>query len=175
MVSTSGHKLLADDAINTLVHELLPMSYVLTPNVPEALLLLGKPKDFPIKTVDDLKVTAAKLGNLGPRYVLLKGGHVPMKSDDMRRESIYDVLYDTEKQEWEVMEKPFLISENTHGTGCSLASAIASNIANGYDPREAVKEGSRYITWAIETAPGFGKGKGPVNHIHSNYMLPFAP
>ncbi|KAF8253980.1 thiamine biosynthesis protein [Wilcoxina mikolae CBS 423.85] len=179
IVSTSGSKLLPDDAIESLLKNLLPKSFILTPNVPEALLLLKREKE--IEGLDDMKDIAAGLGRLGSRYVYLKGGHVTMTKERTRTpqgetgEIVIDVFYDSETEKFEIIEKPFIDSKNTHGTGCSLASAIASNLAKGLEPGHAVEEASKYIAYAIETAPGFGKGNGPVNHVYSNYMVPFAP
>lgn len=180
MVSTSGAKLLTDDAAKAIYKDLLPNTFILTPNVPEALYLLKLP-EHGIKSVADMKTIAAELAKLGPKFVLVKGGHSPMMKDGTlapdgeNGEIVVDVLYDSELDAYEIIEKAFIVSRNTHGTGCSLASAIASNLAKGLGPVNAVKEASKYIAWAIETAPGFGKGSGPINHLHSNYKIPFAP
>jgi len=179
MVSTSGSKLLPDDAIQSLLEKLLPKTFVLTPNIPEALLLLKREKE--VEDVLDMQGIAADLGHLGPRYVYLKGGHVTMMKyrtrtpQGKRGDIVFDVFYDSDTGESKVIEKPFIHSKNTHGTGCSLASAIASNLAKGLEPVQAAEEASNYIAYAIENAPGFGKGNGPINHMHSNYMVPFAP
>jgi hydroxymethylpyrimidine kinase/phosphomethylpyrimidine kinase len=180
MVSTSGSKLLPEDAIESLTKNLLPKTFLLTPNVPEAVFLIQQPTKE-IKNVTDLVKIAERLASMGPSYVLLKGGHVPFKKDgtrdlvDHKGDIVVDVLYNSEAKSYELIEKPFIDSKNTHGTGCSIASAIASNLAKGYGAFEAFSEASKYISWAIETAPGFGKGNGPLNHMHSNYMVPFAP
>jgi hydroxymethylpyrimidine/phosphomethylpyrimidine kinase len=111
--------------------------------------------------------------------VLVKGGHVPFKKDGTiattaaEKELVVDVLYG-EGQTTRIVNA-YQESRNTHGTGCSLASAIASNIAKGLSPVESVKAACRYIEAAIRTAPGYGEGNGPLNHFHSTYALPFAP
>jgi hydroxymethylpyrimidine kinase/phosphomethylpyrimidine kinase len=180
MISTSGSKLLPDDAIESLTKNLLPKTYLLTPNVPEAIYLIQQPRRE-IKSIADLVTIAEMLAAMGPSYVLLKGGHVPFKKDgtreaaDHKGDIIVDVLYNSKAKSYELIKKPFIDSKDTHGTGCSIASAIASNLAKGYEPFEAFSDASKYISWAIETAPGFGKGNGPLNHMHSNYMVPFAP
>lgn len=171
MVSTSGSKLLAEDALNALVTLLLPKTFILTPNIPEALVLLG-----PDAVIDDVAsmVDAAKaLSRMGPRYVLLKGGHLPI--GDKTAATVADVFYDRVNDRAEVETKAYIESKHTHGTGCSLASSLASNLAKGLDVKEAVKEACRYVHFAIESAPGFGSGNGPISHMHSSYMTPYAP
>ncbi|KAI5821359.1 Phosphomethylpyrimidine kinase-domain-containing protein [Pyronema omphalodes] len=176
MVSTSGSKLIPDDAIEILQNEILPRTYILTPNIPEALVLLKK--EDTIKSVDDMKALAAELGDMGPKYIYLKGGHVPMMKNGARAvpngtaEVCVDILYNSVDKHHAIIEKPFIDSKNTHGTGCSLASAIASNLAKGLEPLEAVKNASNYISNAISTAPNYGKGHGPLNHMKG---IPFAP
>ena len=180
MISTSGSRLLTDDATQAIYTDLLPSTHILTPNIPETLYLLKLPEGS-IKSVSDMKNAAVALAKLGPRFVLIKGGHNPMMkdgsqiSDGDNGEIVVDVLYNSEREIFEVIQKAFIISKHTHGTGCSLASAIASNLARGLDTVDAVKEASKYIAWAIETAPGFGKGNGPINHLHSLKISPFAP
>ncbi len=180
IVSTSGSKLLPEDAVSTLVKELLPKAFLLTPNILEALLLL-KTADKPvpnIRSIEDMKTVAIALHTLGPSCILLKGGHMPLMMDGQvaeegKGELLVDVFWDG--IDIKTIEKPYIDSRSTHGTGCSLAAAIACNLAKQIDPYVAVKEASRYITAAIQHAPGFGKGNGPLNHLHSSYMLPFAP
>lgn len=180
MVSTSGSKLLTEDALKAIYKDLLPNTFILTPNIPEALYLLRRNGEK-VKDVEDMKSMAAKLAKFGPRFVLVKGGHVPMLSDgticpdSSNGEVVVDVLYDSSQETYSIITKPFIQSKHTHGTGCSLASAIASNLAKGLSPVKAVKEASKYISWAIESSPGFGHGAGPINHLHSNYKVPFAP
>lgn len=127
MVSTSGAQLLPEAAVKTLLSELLPLTKVLTPNLPEAKLLLreaGKSFEEP-KNAKGMAAMAKALQELGPEYVLLKGGHLPLtkdrriSSDETEYHIIFNVL--ASKDETTVMESPYLKSNNTHGTGCSLA------------------------------------------------------
>ncbi|KAG4027765.1 hypothetical protein MFRU_027g00580 [Monilinia fructicola] len=181
MVSTSGSQLLPSSAIRELRELLLPHTTVLTPNVPEAKLLLsdaGTVVEEP-RNLDDLKKIAKEVQSLGPRYVLVKGGHLPLQKDgtvatrEEEKELMVDILYG-EGVVTEIRTR-YQRSRNTHGTGCSMASAIASNIANGIPVVQAVKSACRYIEAGIRTAPDLGKGNGPINHFHSTYTLPFAP
>ncbi|KAF1982236.1 thiamine biosynthesis protein-like protein (Thi-4) [Aulographum hederae CBS 113979] len=186
MVSTSGHQLLPQPAVLNLVNTLLPHATLLTPNLPEARLLLqtaSKPisSDSP-ESVDDLKVIAKDIRKLGPKYVLLKGGHLPLTrghraaKTEEEKAVVVNVLAGPGDQEVEIFETEYLRSENTHGTGCSLASAIASNLALGKTMRQAVNDAILYVEAGIKTAPtDIGKGSGPINHFHSTYTLPFAP
>ncbi|KAG9246359.1 thiamine biosynthesis protein-like protein (Thi-4) [Calycina marina] len=181
MVATTGSELLPQDAVRQLREHLLPIATILTPNVPEAKLILSNACiafENP-RTVDDLISMARAIQSLGPRYVLLKGGHLPLKRDgtvganDGDREIVINVLYGD--GEVTKIESKFQQSKNTHGTGCSLASAIASNISNGLEIVQAVKNACRYIEAGIRTASNLGKGNGPINHFHSTYTLPFLP
>ncbi|KAH8594724.1 thiamine biosynthesis protein-like protein (Thi-4) [Bisporella sp. PMI_857] len=181
MVATTGSRLLPQEAIRELREHLLPLATVLTPNVPESMLILsnaGLPVDDP-KSVDDLIQIAERIQSLGPKYVLVKGGHLPFRRDgsvgarDDEREIVINILYG-EGQVTRI-ESPYQKSKNTHGTGCSLASAIASNLANGLQIIEAVKNSCKYIEAGIRTAMDIGHGNGPINHFHSTYTLPFAP
>lgn len=181
MVSTSGSVLLPKDAIRELREHLLPQTTILTPNVPEAKLLLSDAgtSTTDLQDVEDLIKIAKTVQSLGPRYVLLKGGHLPLKKDgsvaktDEERELMIDILYGDEKVTR--IETAYLKSKNTHGTGCSLASAIASNLANGLEVVEAVKRACRYVEAGIKTSTNLGQGSGPINHFHSTYTLPFPP
>ncbi|KAI8634900.1 Rapamycin-insensitive companion of mTOR, N-term-domain-containing protein [Xylariaceae sp. FL1651] len=182
MVATSGAELLPTKAVSELRTLLLPQTFILTPNVPEAKLLLtnsGK-ESFDVRRIEDLESLARQLRELGASWVLVKGGHVPFRKDGTvatsseQREIIVDVLVG-ENGEATRIESPYVESQNTHGTGCSLASAIAANLARGLETVEAVRAACRYIEAGIRTAPGYGHGHGPLNHFHSTYMLPFAP
>lgn len=155
MISKSGFKLLSEDAKDTLIEELFPLATLVTPNLPEAEEILGRE----IKTLDDMKEAAIDLKKLGPKYVLVKGGHL---EDDAT-----DLLYDGEKFTYYKQER--LNTKNTHGTGCTLSSAIAANLAKGMSIEEAVKSGKRYITVAIEHGIELGKGVGPTNHFYELY------
>ncbi|KAF4988407.1 hypothetical protein FGRMN_9790 [Fusarium graminum] len=182
MVSTSGATLLPNEAIQHLCKHLLPHTTVLTPNIPEAILILSQNgQETPdVRGVKDLETIAQQIQALGPKWVLVKGGHRPMKEDftvaenEDDRRVVVDVLVGGDGEISRV-QSPYQASSSTHGTGCSLASAIASNLAKGLDTPLAVRSACRYIEAAIRTAPGLGKGHGPLNHFHSTYSLPFSP
>ncbi|MCJ1484831.1 hypothetical protein MMC06_005004 [Schaereria dolodes] len=180
MVSTTGSQLLPPGAVRNLREHILPLTTVLTPNVPEAILLLrdtANPANSP-QTLDDLVEIAKAIHKLGPRYVLIKGGHTPLTKDrkiskqNADRHTVANILYDGNRIE--LIEADYVESKNTHGTGCSLASAIASNIALGYNVTDAIKKACRYVEAGIRTAVDLGHGSGPINHFHSVYNLPFA-
>lgn len=181
MISTSGSQLLPQDAVKGVRTKLLPLTAVLTPNIPEAKLLLedaGISYQDP-RDVDDVIQLAKQIRGLGPKNVLLKGGHLPLTKERKTAKSpedasiVIDVLYDGEKAT--LFETDFLTSKNTHGTGCSLASAIAANLALGKDTERAVRSAVRFVEAGIKTSVDIGKGSGPINHFHSVYTLPFAP
>ena len=181
MVSTSGSQLLPEKAVKELRTKLLPLTTVLTPNIPEAQLLIKdagaqapEPTDLP-----GLIALAKQIRSLGPRAVLLKGGHLPLTKDHKTASNprdattVVDVLVDGDTTT--LFETEYLISKNTHGTGCSLASAIAANLAQGKDMVRAVRSAVRFVEVGIKTSTDLGKGSGPINHFHSIYTMPFAP
>lgn len=153
MVAKSGDRLLAPEAREALVRQLLPLAEVLTPNAEEARDLLG---GKPIQGLDDMKEAARALHRLGPRHVLVKGGHITRGAAD--------VLFDGE--EITVLEGRRVDTPHTHGTGCTLSSAIAAGLARGQPVREAVRAAKEYIQGAIENALALGKGRGPLNHMY---------
>lgn len=181
MVATTGAQLLPEEAVQTLCKDLLPQTYILTPNIPEANLILKKSghDSVEIEDLEGLKKLASSLHQLGVKYVLLKGGHIPLTKDhrvakiDEDKSVIVNILHG--KDICEVIESPYQNSKNTHGTGCSLASAIACNLAHDQNVSRAVRAACRYIDAAIRSAPDLGKGSGPLNHFHSLQILPFAP
>jgi hydroxymethylpyrimidine kinase/phosphomethylpyrimidine kinase len=181
MLSTSGSQLLPEAAVSTLIKELLPFTTILTPNLPEALLLLrtAAVSFKEPENVDDIINIAKAIRDLGPRYVLLKGGHLPLtkgrlvSKDEADRNVILNVLVGDGKVT--LMESEYLKSKNTHGTGCSLASAIACNLACGLSIISAVKKANIYVAAGIKSSKDLGKGSGPINHFHSTYTLPFPP
>lgn len=137
MVSTSGSQLLPEQAVDTLIQQLLPLTMVLTPNLPEAKLLLktaGISFQEP-ENVDDIVSMAKSIQELGPKYVLLKGGHLPLtkgrlvSKDEADRDVVLNVLYGDGKATF--METDYLTSKNTHGTGCSLACELLFAFASG--------------------------------------------
>ncbi|MDQ0151209.1 bifunctional hydroxymethylpyrimidine kinase/phosphomethylpyrimidine kinase [Eubacterium multiforme] len=155
MVSKSGFKLLSEDSKDTLIKELFPLSTLITPNLPEAEEIIGEE----IKTIEDMEKACIKLKKLGPKYILVKGGHLENDATD--------ILYDGEK--FIYLNQKRIDSKNTHGTGCTLSSAIAANLAKGMNIEEAVREGKRYVTVAIEHGIELGKGVGPTHHFYELY------
>ncbi|MCS3702960.1 bifunctional hydroxymethylpyrimidine kinase/phosphomethylpyrimidine kinase [Salinibacter ruber] len=153
MISKTGFKLLQDEAIDTLVNDLLPLATLVTPNVHEAEHLT----DVEIDTPDDLRAAGAALLEYGPDAVLVKGGHLSGADDAV------DVLVDGETGRR--FQAPRIDTEHTHGTGCTYASAIAAHLAKGYDLGAAVDRAKRYVTGAIRHALPLGHGRGPTNHF----------
>ena len=151
MVAKGGHALLEPGAVAALKRLLVPLASVLTPNVPEAEALCGTT----IRTVDDLEHAAAALLTLGAPAVLVKGGH-------LEAEVVTDVL--ATAQGVVRFTSPRQATRHTHGTGCTLASAIAAGLAQGMRLQDAVVRACAYVQAAIKTAPGFGAGAGPLNH-----------
>jgi hydroxymethylpyrimidine/phosphomethylpyrimidine kinase len=128
MISTSGSRLLASDAMEALISDLLPLTYVLTPNVPEAEVLLNLSAGS-IDTLEAMRSAAKNVAELGPRFVLLKGGHLPL--DVSGTKQVTDVLYDSENDAFFEISNPFVDTKNTHGTGCTLSAALAGELAKG--------------------------------------------
>jgi hydroxymethylpyrimidine/phosphomethylpyrimidine kinase len=151
MVAKGGHPLLAAEAVDALRRQLLPRAAVITPNLPEAGALSG----MTIATVADMRVAAAALLALGVPAVLLKGGHLP-------GEELVDLLATAEGIE--AFSAPRIHTRNTHGTGCTTASALAAGLAQGMTLRDAVLRARAYVRAAISSAPGLGGGHGPLNH-----------
>jgi len=154
MVAKGGASLLEASAINALKSELIPRAGLVTPNIPEAEALTG----LTIETVDDQKRAGEKLLALGAKAALVKGGH-------MRGDQVTDVLVTSKGSE--VFTSARLDTVHTHGTGCTLASAIAVQLAQGRSLSAAVARARNYVYEAIRTAPGFGQGHGPLNHVHT--------
>ncbi|NVK43727.1 MAG: bifunctional hydroxymethylpyrimidine kinase/phosphomethylpyrimidine kinase [Oceanospirillaceae bacterium] len=156
MVAKSGDKLLADNAIESLRRRLLPMATVVTPNLPEVAVLLDGAEP---ESEAQMVAAARELLAMGPRAVLLKGGHLES------RESA-DLYCDGEREIW--LPAPRIATRNTHGTGCTLSSAIAAGLARGLDTEAAIREAKSYISAAIEAADrlDIGAGHGPVHHFH---------
>lgn len=154
MVAKGGAALLQNEAMDALKARLLPMAALVTPNIPEAELLAG----IPIHTEEDMLHAARLIRAFGPRAVLVKGGH-------LEGELITNLLLgDTEER----FHLPRIQTRHTHGTGCTLASAIATGLAQGLRLREAVMRAQDYVTAAIAAAPGLGHGHGPLKH---NFMI----
>lgn len=153
MVATSGNALIKSNAVKTLIQQLLPLADVVTPNMPEAATLSG----IEIKKKKDMEKASKIIGNSIKAAVLVKGGHLDDSADD--------VLYMKGKIHWLQGEK--IANPNTHGTGCTLSSAIAVNLAKGRDILEAIEESKVYLTGAIKAGLDLGKGRGPLNHLYN--------
>jgi hydroxymethylpyrimidine/phosphomethylpyrimidine kinase len=154
MVAKGGHKLLDDAAHAALLSRLIPKATLVTPNIPEAEALTG----MEIGDIEGMKAAGRALLALGPRAVLVKGGHLPGAW-------LVDVLVDAHGVE--TFEGARLETTSTHGTGCTMASAIAAGLARGLAIKAAVSRARHYVQLAIVSAPGFGHGHGPLNHAHT--------
>ncbi|CCG82862.1 putative Thiamin biosynthesis protein [Taphrina deformans PYCC 5710] len=184
MIATTGARLLEHEAIQSFIHSLLPKSLILTPNIQEAKLLLAESRgvqmsDIPeITGIEDMKRWAIELQGLGPQYVLVKGGHVPLDDqlrvcDPASRSTVADVL--TDGTNTTIMTSVWSPTRNTHGTGCTLASAIACNLALKHEMHTAVSEAISYVHGAIIHSFDLGSGNGPLNHMYRQQVLPFTP
>lgn len=151
MVATSGARLISEDAISTLKSKLLPLAKVITPNIPEAEVL----SEMQIKSEADMEKAAEIICDRLGCSVLLKGGHQLNDANDL--------LWQKDEQATWFMGKR-IDNPNTHGTGCTLSSAIASNLAKGYDLKTSVKYAKNYISGALAAGLNLGKGSGPMNH-----------
>lgn len=155
MVAKSGDALLDPEACGALIEELLPLAYMVTPNVPEAEIL----SRIAITSIDGMRAAGEKIFALGPRHVLMKGGHLD-------GEKVMDLLFDGKN--WTTFEAERINTRNTHGTGCTYAAAIAAFLARGLSAEDAVSEARDYVQGAIRAALDIGKGHGPLNHIWRN-------
>ncbi|RRN72443.1 bifunctional hydroxymethylpyrimidine kinase/phosphomethylpyrimidine kinase [Peribacillus simplex] len=153
MISKSGHHLLDEKAVTSLKMELLPLATLATPNVPEAEVLTG----LSIRTKQDFYRACISIHELGSQAVLLKGGHAAGNPNDL--------FYDGTDFQWIKGER--IHTQNTHGTGCTLSSAITSNLANGLPLQESIELAKTYISEAIRNSFSIGRGHGPVHHFHS--------
>jgi hydroxymethylpyrimidine/phosphomethylpyrimidine kinase len=163
MMAKGGHPLIDRESIHLVRQHFLLHAFIATPNIPEAEVLTG----MEIHSLDDMKHAAEIMITLGCQSVLVKGGHLK----DSRSEIVYDVLFD--ENGIEVFEDPRIDTPHTHGTGCTLASAIAVSLAQDMSVRDSVSRARSYVRQAILTAPGFGKGHGPLNHAHT--VAPYHP
>lgn len=159
MVAKGGAMLLRAEAVQTLTERLLPRATILTPNIPEAAVLAG----MEIGDLAQMRLAAQALLERGARAVLLKGGHLPGPA-------VTDLLATAEGIE--AFSDPRIETASTHGTGCTLASAIAVGLAQGLALRAAVGRARAYLREAIRSAPGFGRGHGPLNHAHTVRSFP---
>jgi len=154
MVSKGGASLLADDAVATLVRRLLPLAEVVTPNLPEAERLTGRT----IATLDERREAARRIAALGPRVVVVKGGHAD-------GDEVVDLVYDG--QRFHEIRGPRVATRSTHGTGCTFSAAITAGLALGRTPLEAIARAREYLTAALRAAPDIGRGAGPLEHFHA--------
>jgi hydroxymethylpyrimidine/phosphomethylpyrimidine kinase len=159
MVAKGGATLLQEEAISAMKERLIPMAHVLTPNVPEAEALTG----MSINDRETAEQAAKMLSDWGSKAVLMKGGHMT-GGDNL--ETVTDLLFE-DGNLVEAFSSPRLDTRHTHGTGCTLASAIAIGLAQNLSIRDAVERARAYVWQAINTAPGYGHGHGPLNHGHS--------
>ena len=150
MVATSGAKLISDDAVATLKEKLLPIADILTPNIPETEVLSG----MEVKTEEDMVSAARKISEQYQCAVLVKGGHQLNDANDL--------LYRNGECRWFYGKR--IDNPNTHGTGCTLSSAIASNLAKGFSMDESVERAKEYISGALGAMLDLGRGSGPMNH-----------
>jgi hydroxymethylpyrimidine kinase/phosphomethylpyrimidine kinase len=171
--STSGFDLIDDEALKILIEKLFPLSDIVTPNLPEA----ERISQMKIENEKDIEKAAKLMQSFGAKNVLIKGGHIPIsdfgswisdsnidkdKSPETRDRRARDFLFAGDEKY--VFEAGFIETTATHGTGCTLASAIAANLALGKNLIEAVEIAKKFVTEAIRTAPNLGRGHSPINH-----------
>lgn len=155
MISKHGHPLLQETAVQELIHSLLPLAEVLTPNLPEAEALVG----YAVYDPDSMLRAAQDLLRLGPRVVVVKGGHLTGSACDLYYDGTQKVYLETER----------IDTIHTHGTGCTFSAAIAAGLAKGLKTLQAVREAKAFITQAISQSFPLGKGIGPTHHFHAYY------
>ncbi|MFV0440020.1 MAG: bifunctional hydroxymethylpyrimidine kinase/phosphomethylpyrimidine kinase [Lachnospirales bacterium] len=151
MVSTSGSKLISDEALEVLVNKLLPLGLIITPNIPEAEIL----SNISIKNQDDMIKAAEIISKNLSCGILIKGGHLVNEATDL--------LFEKGKISW--FTSPRIETTNTHGTGCTLSSAIACNLAKGLSIYDSIEASKNYLTSALAYGLDLGQGSGPVNHM----------
>lgn len=153
MVAKSGDRLLQESAVEALRTRLLPLALIVTPNIPEAEVLSGRT----IKSGADAREAAAAIHQQGARYVVIKGGHRPGPPVDLIFDGLTYVEFGGDRIE----------TQNTHGTGCTFAAAIAAYLAHGMPPIQAISAAKAYLTEAMRTSYAIGGGHSPVNHFHN--------
>ncbi|KAI0565163.1 Phosphomethylpyrimidine kinase [Gracilaria domingensis] len=168
LVATSGDSLVISETRDALVREMFPVATIITPNLPEAEKLSG----MSIESTSDLRRACQKLIEMGCRNVLLKGGHIiemkgngNMSYDNVDMSVASDIFYDG--RDFEVFTGPRIETKNTHGTGCTLAAALASFLAHGENLRDAVRSAKEFVFRGIKDGIEVGHGNGPLNHMHS--------
>ena len=150
MIAKSGAELLKAEARKSVVKSIFPLCEVLTPNLPEAAIIL----DSPVRDAGDMRDAARALFDLGPRFVVMKGGHLEGE--------ITDILHDG--VDFFELRGPRIMTPHTHGTGCTFSAALAACLARGYTVKEAFESARAYVVRAMKAAPGIGAGQGPLNH-----------
>ncbi len=153
MVSKSGSRLLRENAVESMIKDLIPISFFVTPNIPEAEVITG----MKIKNENDMMDAAVEIKKMGVKYVVIKGGH-------MEGENVMDVFYDGKEFKRFVYSR--VKTKNTHGSGCTLSSAIASFLAKGYGPKISYSKARAFLQKAIENSLEVGKGHGPLNPMY---------
>jgi len=160
MIAKGGARLIDEKAISILKKELIKRVDIITPNIPEAEVLTNTK----ISTLEDMILAANKLIVLGAKNVLIKGGH-------LNKKNIVDVFLN--KKDIKVFKNRKFVTKNTHGTGCTLSSAITSFYSCGKDLKKSCELGIKYVNSAIKTNPKLGKGHGPINHLNSVIIKKF--
>ncbi|NMD42630.1 MAG: bifunctional hydroxymethylpyrimidine kinase/phosphomethylpyrimidine kinase [Firmicutes bacterium] len=160
MIAKSGDRLLQKEAVQALAKLLLPLAAVITPNLPEAAVLLGRP----LERLVEMEQAARDLARLGPAAILLKGGH-------LGGERSPDLLYQRQEDRVTLLDGSRVQTANTHGTGCTLSSAIAAGLARGLALAEAVRRAKEYLTGALQRGAAYrlGSGHGPVHHFWEHW------
>jgi hydroxymethylpyrimidine/phosphomethylpyrimidine kinase len=153
MMSTSGHMLLKPHSVNTIIDEILPLTTLLTPNLAEAAKLTNMDV---VKNMDGMREAAYKLLKMGPKAILIKGGH-------LKGDILTDLLVTSESEK--IFSSLRVPGKDNHGTGCTLASGIATCLAQGMLLEDAIQRAHHFVHMALEQAPGFGSGCGPLNHL----------
>lgn len=155
MIAKGGHALMQEEALTALIHEIIPLAYLLTPNIPEAEALTNSEIENP----EDMKQAALKIYEMGAKNVLIKGGHLAGEASDLLYDGNNFFIYSSER----------IHTKNTHGTGCTYSSAIAANLAKGMDIQTSVRQAKEYVTNVIKYSLELGKGHGPTNHFYEFY------
>jgi len=158
MIAASGDALMQHEAAPVMRDHLFPLATVVTPNLDEATFLCERK----IRTEDEMREAARAIAAMGPKYVLIKGGHLP-------GERVVDLLYDGRESVWREGER---VPGEFHGTGCTLSSAIAAGLAKGLPAREAVATAQEYVALALRSAPHVGRGRRPLNHFPEGFIPP---
>lgn len=161
MIAASGDALMDHEAAPVMQEHLFPLATVVTPNLDEATLLCHRK----IRTIEDMEEAARSIHAMGPKYVLVKGGHLP-------GERVVDLLYDGREF---VRRESRRVQGEFHGTGCTLSSAIAAGLAKGLPVREAVARAQGYVELGLKTAPAVGGGRRPLNHFPEGFTPPENP